>query len=135
MSRVHDAMRGLEQRSAPESGSGGSLGSLIGGLLEELANEVPDDPRLEAVRTDLILASRLSPNQQKDLTLRFYLAFRSLLRENELLQERLRKAEKRNYAMEAGPIGVAAERVEGKVDGHALDEAADSHLRAAGAHA
>ena len=79
MSRVHDAMRGLEHRSPPETASGGALGSLVGGLLEELANEVPDEPRLDTVRMDLIAASRLSGHQQKDLTLRFYLAFRSLL--------------------------------------------------------
>jgi hypothetical protein len=133
-------MRGLEHRNVPEIGSGGALGSLVGGLLEELANEVPDDPRLESVRMDLIAASRLSGGQQKDLTLRFYLAFRSLLRENELLVERLRKAEKRNYALEVGHIAAAppsnGDREEENLDGHAPEAVIDSHLhKAASAHA
>jgi hypothetical protein len=105
MSRVHDAMRNLEQKSAPENGSGVALGNLVGALIEELADEVPDDQRLETVRADLIAASRsFEAGKKKDLALRFYLATRSLLREYELLQERLKKAEKKTHALETGNV-------------------------------
>jgi hypothetical protein len=103
MSKVHDAMRHLE-KSAPETGSGAALNNLVGALIEELADEVPDDPKLETVRADLLAASRsFETGKKKDLALRFYLAMRSLLREHELLQERLTKAEKRNQ-MENAPL-------------------------------
>ena len=96
MSKVHDAMRQLEQKTNTETASGGALSSLVGALIEELANEVPDDPRLESVRADLMAASRsFDGYKKKDLALRFYLAMRALLRENELLQERLRKIDRR----------------------------------------
>src|SRR5271163_4571514 len=97
MSRVHDAMRDLERKSAPEPSSGAALTNLVGALIEELAHEVPDEPYLESVKADLLSASRSYENgKKKDVTLRFYLAMRSLLREHELLQERLKKAEKKN---------------------------------------
>jgi hypothetical protein len=94
MSRMYDAMRNLAHKSAPETGSEAALSNLVGALIEELANEVPDDPYLESVRADLLAAScSYETCEKKDLALRFYLAFRSLLREHVLLQERLRKAE------------------------------------------
>src|SRR5271154_272390 len=111
MSRVHDAMRHLEHKSGPETDSGGAMSNLVGALIEELADEVPDEPYLETVRTDLLAAGRsFETCHKKDLALRFYLATRSLLREHALLQERLRKAEsaKINQAAEFGTIERAA---------------------------
>lgn len=104
MSRVHDAMRNLEQKNgAPvEKPSSPALSNLVGALLEELADEIPDDSKLETVKADLLAASRTYETcKKKDLALRFYLATRSLLREHELLEERLRKAEKRSQFVEA----------------------------------
>jgi len=101
MSKIHDAMRQLEHMSAPETNSSAALSNLVGALIVELADEVPDDPRLETVRADLLAASRSYETcKKKDLALRFYLAMRSFLREYELLQERLRKAEKKLQAPE-----------------------------------
>jgi len=82
----------------------GSRSSLVGGLIEELAHEVPDDPYLETVRTDLLAASRADDSEAQDLALRLYLAARSLLRENSYLKERLRREEssKANQAREFG---------------------------------
>jgi hypothetical protein len=92
MSRMYDAMHNLAHKSAPETGS--ALHNLVGALIEELANEVPDDPYLETVRADLLAASSSYETCGKeDLALRFYLAIRSLLRKHVLLQERLRKGE------------------------------------------
>lgn len=107
MSRVHDAVRRLEQRNGPEGGPGGALSNLVGALIQELADEIPDDPYLETVRTDLQAASRqYETGSKKDLALRFYLATRSLLREHAILQERLRQAEasKTNQIYEYGNL-------------------------------
>ncbi len=108
MSRVHNAMRSLEHRATPETGSSSALSSLVGALLEELEDDLPDDPNLETVRADLIAASRsYETSKKKDLALRFYLAIRSLLREHALLQERVRKAEaaaKPAHAPELGTV-------------------------------
>jgi PAS domain S-box-containing protein len=71
-------------------GDGRAQGNLVDALIRELADELPDDPSLETVRTDLLAASR---SNDTDKTLRFYLSMRSLLREQALLKERLRKAE------------------------------------------
>jgi hypothetical protein len=104
MSKVHVAMRSLErmEHKDMENSSSNASSHLVGALLAELADEVGDDPRLEAVRMDLIAASRcFDDGKKKDLALRFYLAFRSLLRENEALQGRLRKAEKKSHASDA----------------------------------
>jgi hypothetical protein len=52
--------------------------------------------KLESVRADLLAASRSYEScKKKDLALRFYLATRSLLREYELLNANLRRAERR----------------------------------------
>jgi hypothetical protein len=96
MSRVHDAMRALEHKGVPEKSSGAVLSNLVGALIGELADEIPDDPNLEGVRADLSVASQsYATDMKKDLCLRFYLAIRALLRENALLQERLNKAERK----------------------------------------
>jgi hypothetical protein len=61
-----------------------AMGKLVGALIEELASDVPDDPRLETVRADLLTASRsYESGEKQDLALRFYLAIRSLLHEIE----------------------------------------------------
>jgi hypothetical protein len=100
MSKVHDAMRQLEHKSAPETGSS-ALNNMVVALIEELADEVPDDPRLETVRADLLAVSRsYETSKKKDIGLRFYLAMRSLFREYELLQERLKKAERKAHDAE-----------------------------------
>jgi hypothetical protein len=105
MSRVHDAMRNLEQKTAPEKDSVAISNNLVGALIGELADEVPDDPNLESVRADLLSASRsYEHDKKKDLALRFYLAMRSVFSAHEALQERLKKAEKRNRAVEFGTI-------------------------------
>jgi len=96
MSKVHDAMRHLETKSATEASPAPTLSNLVGALIEELAHELPDDPKLETVRADLLAASRSYDTcKKKDLALRFYLATRSLLREYELVNDRLRKAERK----------------------------------------
>ncbi len=63
------------------------MSKLVGALIEELAHEVPDDPRLEIVRGDLLAASSAyESGKKKDVALRFYLAVRNLLQEVERLQ-------------------------------------------------
>lgn len=110
MSKVHDAMRGLEQKNVAEPASVATLSSLVGALLEELAHEVPDDPKLETVRADLEAASRSYEScKKKDLALRFYLATRSLLREYERVSADLRRAERRPPAPAPEAPHVAAE--------------------------
>ena len=94
MSRVHDAMRQLAHKRTPEIGSGAALSNLVGALIEELADEIPEDSHLEGVRADLLSAGRCyEVGDKKDLALRFYLATRTLLHEHVLLQERLKQAE------------------------------------------
>jgi len=88
-------MRSLEHRGVFEKNSGSMLGNLVGALIGELADEVPDDPNMEVVRADLLGAARaFEGDDKKDMSLRFYLAIRSLLKENDLLRERLRKSER-----------------------------------------
>jgi hypothetical protein len=107
MSRVHDAMRNLEHKSAPEkeSSTAPAPNNLVAALIGELADEVPDDPNLETVRADLLSVSRsYQEDKKRDLALRFYLAMRSSLHAYGLLHERLRRAEKKNRATEFGNI-------------------------------
>ena len=111
MSRVHTAMRRLEQRNVQETGPEAGLSNLVGALLEELADEVPEQACLETVRADLLAASgSYEAGDKKELAIRFYLAIRSLLREHALVQERLRQAEssKMNLAPEFGQVASAA---------------------------
>lgn len=97
MSRVHDAMRNLEQKNLPEKTASANMTNLVGALLQELADELPDDPKLESVRADFLTLSRTyESSKRKDLVLRFYLATRGLIREYEALQERVKRAEKRH---------------------------------------
>ena len=122
MSKVHDAMRNLEQKTAPENGASLALGNLVGALIEELADELPDDPKLETVRADMLAAGRsYEAGKKKDLALRFYLAMRSLVREYELVQERLKRAEKKIQMAESG------NQEEGKPEVHGLAAAATAH--------
>ena len=63
------------------------MSKLIGALIEELAHDMPDDPRLETVQADLLAASRCyESGKKKDLALRFYLAVRALMQEIEHLR-------------------------------------------------
>jgi hypothetical protein len=90
-------------KSALAPGSNAGPGNLVSALIEELAHEVPEDAGLDAVKADLLAASRSYDGaKKKDLALRFYLATRSLLREHALLQERLRKV--KNQAADLGRI-------------------------------
>ena len=89
MSRVHDAMRRLENKPMATKAPDTALNNLVGALLEELADQVPDDPRLETVRAYLLAAaSSYQSGDKKDLAMRFYLATRSLLHEYEDLESR-----------------------------------------------
>ena len=98
MSRVHDAMRDLARKSTQEKDSVAAPSNLIGALIGELADEVPDDPNLETVRADLLSASRsYEIDKKKDMALRFYLAMRSSLHAYEVLQERLRGKPRRSF--------------------------------------
>jgi len=89
MSRVHNALRRLEN-----GGSSQTVSALISAMLRELADEVPDEAYLEGVRADLVVASRMYETAKKeDIALRFYLAISSLLKEQTLLRERLKRAD------------------------------------------
>jgi hypothetical protein len=83
-----------------EEGKNDTMSKLVGALIFELADDVPDRPGLETVRADLLAASRVYEHgKKKDLTLRFYLAIRSLLHE----VERLEKLEaERSAAQQSG---------------------------------
>jgi hypothetical protein len=88
---------------AAENGAS-TMNKLIGALIEELAHEMPDDPRLETVQADLLAAARsYETGKKKDLALRFYLAVRALLQEI----EHMRHAETSKFK-EAGPAPVDA---------------------------
>jgi len=66
---------------------GSALNKLMGALLAELANEVPDGVQMEGIRADLLAASRsYELGRQEELALRFYLAFRSMLHEYDQIQ-------------------------------------------------
>lgn len=70
-----------------EQGADSTMSKLVGALIEELAHEVPDDPRFEIVKADLLAASHaFETGKKKDVTLRFYLATRALLQEIARLQ-------------------------------------------------
>jgi hypothetical protein len=89
-------MRNLDPKNPTDKESVPVPTNLVSALIGELADEVPDDQNLEAVRADLLSASRSYENdKKKDLALRFYIAMRSSLRAYQELQERLRKAEKK----------------------------------------
>ena len=84
-----------------EHGDRNGMSKLVGALIEELAHDVPDDPRLETVRADLLAASKsYNEGKKKDLALRFYLAIRSLLQELERARPEPAKAKE---------VGAAAE--------------------------
>jgi hypothetical protein len=85
MSQTYEFLRRIGKRG-PESET--AMGKLMGALIEELAKDVPDDPRLETVRADILTASRVyETSDKKDLALRFYLALRSLILEVDRLQQ------------------------------------------------
>ncbi|HUA86720.1 MAG TPA: hypothetical protein VMB85_22840 [Bryobacteraceae bacterium] len=59
-----------------------TLGQLVGALLLQLADDVPDVVGLETVKADLLAASKsYETGTKQDLALRFYLATRSLFSE------------------------------------------------------
>lgn len=65
----------IEQKARPDT-----LSQLVGALLLQLADDVPDSAGLETVRADLLAASRdYEAGTKQDLALRFYLATRTLL--------------------------------------------------------
>jgi hypothetical protein len=64
------------------------MSKLVGALLLELAEDVPDHAGLETVRADLMAASIVyESGKKKDLALRFYLAIRSLFHEIERMEK------------------------------------------------
>jgi hypothetical protein len=82
-----------------EHGERNGMSKLVGALIEELAHDVPDDPRLETVRADLLAASKAyEAGKKKDLALRFYLAIRSLLQELERAQPEAMKTKEAGTA-------------------------------------
>jgi hypothetical protein len=65
-----------------------TMSKLVGALLLELVGDVPDKPGFESVKADLLAASQAYEYaQKKDLALRFYLAFRSLLHLHDELEK------------------------------------------------
>jgi hypothetical protein len=131
MSKIHDAVRSLEHKGTPEPSSSAGLSNLVGALIEELAHEVPDEPYLEAVKTDLLAASRsYETGKKKDLALRFYLATRALLREHTLMHERLKRAERKSSVLDPGNIEnapMAPERPAWRPEVRALGSTLDPH--------
>jgi hypothetical protein len=102
MSQTYEVLRRIGKKGSPESET--AMGNLMGALLEELAKDVPDDPRLETVRADILTASRLyETSEKKDLALRFYLAIRSLLHE----VERLKHVEASKVSEAGAPVHTA----------------------------
>jgi hypothetical protein len=82
--------------------TGSEISKLVGALLAELADELPEGVHLESVRADLLAASRSYEHGKKqDLALRFYLAFRSMLHEF----ARLQKIESQASQSAASPAG------------------------------
>ena len=72
----------------PEQGTNDTMSKLVGALILELADDVPDMPGLESVRADLFAAAKVyESGKKKDLALRFYLATRSLFHELERLEK------------------------------------------------
>jgi hypothetical protein len=87
----------------PNEAADDTMSKLVGALLLELANDVPDKPGYESVRADLLAASRVyEDGKKKDLVLRFYLAIRSLFHELKRL-ERLEAARARDAAPAPDP--------------------------------
>ena len=85
----------------PDEAADDSMSKLVGALLVELANEVPDRPGFESVRADLLAASKVyEDGKRKDLVLRFYLAMRSVFHE----LKRLEKIEAGRLRESAAPI-------------------------------
>jgi len=65
-----------------------TMSKLVGALLRELADDVPDRPGFESVRADLLAAGKVyEDGKKKDLVLRFYLAIRSLFHELKRLEK------------------------------------------------
>jgi len=90
------------------------MSKLVGALLDELADDVPNEPYLETVKNDLTAArSVYESGKKKDLALRFYLAIRSLLHEVERLEEELKEAKSRTVPAMDSPIGNQAPSFDG----------------------
>jgi hypothetical protein len=65
-----------------------TMSKLVGALLMELADEVPDKPGFESIRADLLAACKVYEyGKKRDLVLRFYLAIRSLFHELKRLEK------------------------------------------------
>jgi hypothetical protein len=78
------------QTGIPKEGADDTMSKLVGALLLELVDDVPDKPGFESLRADLLAACQVyDDGKKKDLALRFYLAIRSLLH----LLDRLEKME------------------------------------------
>jgi hypothetical protein len=86
-----------------EKGTEDTMSKLVGALLLELAEDVPDKASLESVRADLVAASKVyESGKKKDLALRFYLATRSLLHEIERLEKEAAKHKELPLPFDAG---------------------------------
>jgi hypothetical protein len=95
----------------PKEGTDDTMSKLVGELLRELADDVPDKPGFESVRADLLTASKVYEyGKKKDLALRFYLAIRSLFHELERLDKT--EAAKRQDARAGSDDGQGVPRQE-----------------------
>src|SRR5271154_3037765 len=80
----------------PRAGAEENMSKLVGALLLELVDDVPDKTAFESVRADLLAASKVyESGKKKDLALRFYLAVRTLLHEVERMEKMEKSAEAR----------------------------------------
>ena len=86
MSQTYEVLRRIGKKGSPESET--AMGKLMGALIEELSKDVPDDPGLETVKSDILTASRVyETSEKRDVAMRFYLAVRTLLQELERVKQ------------------------------------------------
>jgi hypothetical protein len=79
-----------------------TMSKLVGALLLELADDVPDLAGLETVKADLLAASKTyETGKKQDLALRFYLATRALFHELERREKEAAKSMEPAKSMEA----------------------------------
>jgi hypothetical protein len=97
------------------------MSKLVGALLLELVDDVPDMAGLETVKADLLAATKIyEVGKKQDLALRFYLATRGLFHELERLEK---EAAKKTEA----PAGSGAHEAAPHHDAGAKDSAPPSH--------
>lgn len=84
-----------------------TMSKLVGALLLELADDVPDLAGLETVKADLLAASKTyETGKKQDLALRFYLATRALFHELERMEKEAAKSKEAAAGSTMGQVGV-----------------------------